>query len=110
MDSLLRTNPYFNCKDVFDAAAKGDPIAKEALEIFGDTLGLALAHIFHIIDPDIFVIGGGVSYAGQIVIDLIVKYFRKYTHIIDELPEFKLAALGNDAGVYGAMTLARERL
>ena len=108
--SLLREKPDFSCKDVFAAARENDPIACEALEIMGDTLGLALAHIFHIIDTDIFVIGGGVSYAGQIVIDLIVKYFRKYSHIIDELPEFRLAALGNDAGVYGAMTLAKERL
>ena len=109
-ESLLRNIPDFTCKDVFECAAKGDPIAREALEIFGNALGLALAHVFLIIDPDIFVIGGGVSYAGQIVIDLIVKYFRRYTHITDALPEFKLAGLGNDAGVYGAMVLARERL
>ncbi len=109
-ESRLRDIPDFNCKDVFDVAEEGDPIASETLEIFGDTLGLALAHVFHVIDPDIFVIGGGVSYSGQIVIDLVEKYFRKYCHIIDEMPEFKLAALGNDAGVYGAMTLARERL
>lgn len=109
-ESVLRSIPEITSKDVFDAAEKGDPVACEALEIFGDTLGLALAHVFHVIDPDIFVIGGGVSYSGQIVIDLVEKYFRKYCHIIDEMPEFKLAALGNDAGVYGAMTLARERL
>ena len=109
-DSLLRNIPNLSCKDVFDAAAKGDPIASESLEILGDTLGLALAHIFHIIDTDIFVIGGGVSHAGQILIDLVEKHFRKYMHIIGTLPEFKLAALGNDAGVYGAMVLAKERL
>ena len=108
--SVLRSMQSISSRDVFDAAEKGDPIACEALEIFGDTLGLALAHVFHILDTDIFVIGGGVSHSGQIVIDLVEKGFRKYMHLIDEMPEFKLAALGNDAGVYGAMTLAKERL
>ena len=55
-------------------------------------------------------IGGGVSNAGKVVTDLVRHYFRKYTHITDTMPEIVLAKLGNDAGVYGAMALARERL
>ena len=110
VESKLRSIPNFSCRDVFDAAALGDPVGDEALQIFGDTLGLALAHISHVIDPDIFVIGGGVSNAGRIVTDLIRRYYRKYMHITDDMPEIVLAALGNDAGVYGAMSLAKERL
>ena len=55
------------------------------------------------VDPDVFVIGGGVSKAGQVLIDVITKYYHKFAKIIgDNKAKVVLAKLGNDAGIYGA--------
>ena len=53
-------------------------------------------------DPEVFVIGGGVSKAGQIVIDYIKKYYMANAFMTCKQARFALAELGNDAGIYGA--------
>ena len=68
-----------------------------------ERLGLVVANVALTVDPDVFVIGGGVSKAGQVLIDVITKYYHKFAKIIgDNKAKVVLAKLGNDAGIYGA--------
>ena len=68
-------------------------------------IGTALANIASIVDPEVFVIGGGVSRAGAILIDGIKKHFTERTFHACEATEITLATLGNDAGMYGCVRL-----
>ncbi len=95
-------------KDVFDFAKSGDPLALGVVDFFGDALGRALAAVSCVCDPQVFVIGGGVSAAGQIIIDVVAKYFRGYAFPAAEETAFVLASLGNDAGICGAARLALD--
>lgn len=99
--SSLR-NIQVSAKDVWDAAKAGDPIAIEVAEDFGWYLGKALAAVASVVNPEIFVIGGGVSKAGNILIDYIQKSYQKYAFTGCRGALFTLAKLGNDAGIYGA--------
>lgn len=103
--STLRSFSDLSAKNVFDCAKEGDNLAKAAVEKACYYLGLAMAHIAQTIDPEVFVIGGGVSKAGEIITETIKKYYN--TMVMDALKnkEFKLATLGNDAGIYGAAKL-----
>ena len=102
-ESSLRTLETVTAKDVFDAAKAGDHLAVEAVEVLGKYLGLVVANVALTVDPDVFVIGGGVSKAGQVRIDVITKYYHKFAKIIgDNKAKVVLAKLGNDAGIYGA--------
>lgn len=89
-------------KDVLDSAKAGDALANEVMEVVGRYLGLALAQVSLIVDPEVFVIGGGVSRAGQFLIDRIYKYYDQFSAISRNKAGIVLATLGNDAGIYGA--------
>ena len=101
MPSVLR-NGQVSAKTVFDAVKAGDALAMEVAEEFGKYLGTALANVACVADPEIFVIGGGVSKAGQVVIDYIKKYYMATAFMTCKQARFALAELGNDAGIYGA--------
>ena len=102
-ESSLRTLETVTAKDVFDAAKAGDHLAVEAVEVLGKYLGLVVANVALTVDPDVFVIGGGVSKAGQVLIDVITKYYHKFAKIIgDNKAKVVLSKLGNDAGIYVA--------
>ena len=102
-ESSLRALETVTAKDVFDAAKAGDHLAVEAVEVLGKYLGLVVTNVALTVDPDVFVIGGGVSKAGQVLIDVITKYYHKFAKIIgDNKASVVLAKLGNDAGIYGA--------
>ena len=92
-------------KDVLDAAKAGDELALSVVETVGRYLGVALAGIAMTVDPQMFVIGGGVSKAGQFLIDIIDKYYQHYSPISQNKGVIGLAKLGNDAGIYGAARL-----
>ena len=92
-------------KDVLDAAKAGDELALFVVETVGRYLGVALAGIAMTVDPEMFVIGGGVSKAGQFLIDIIDKYYQHYSPISQNKGIIGLAKLGNDAGIYGAARL-----
>ena len=92
-------------KDVFDAVKAGDAVAIEIAEQFGCYLGKGLANIAAVTNPQAFVIGGGVSKAGTVLFDYINKYFQQYVFLGCKNVDFKLATLGNDAGIYGAAKL-----
>lgn len=92
-------------KDVIDAAKAGDAVADEIFDKFCDYLGYSLAATAAVIDPEIFIIGGGVSKAGQILIDRVQAYYVKYAWPGIRGIKFALAELGNDAGIYGAASM-----
>ena len=99
--SKLREVKYISAKEIFDAAKSGDDIALDLVEEHGKRLGYALANIACVVDVDAFVIGGGVSRAGQILIDTTKKYFQQYAFHACRNTVFELATLGNDAGMFG---------
>lgn len=103
-DSVLRGREI-SAKAVFDAIKEGDKLAQEAGEKLGEYLGIALAHIAAVADPEIFVIGGGVSKAGEVLIELIQKYYVEKAFLPSRGAKFALATLANDAGMYGAAKL-----
>ena len=92
-------------KDVWDAVKAGDEVAIEVAEQFGKYLGTALANISAIVDPEVFVIGGGVSKAGDVLLDYIKKYYTETAFHGCRETRFELATLGNDAGIYGTAKL-----
>lgn len=105
VDSALRTFVPLTAKDIFDEAKKGDKVAIELTEELGKYLALALTHVAAIADPQAFVIGGGVSRAGVILTETIERHYNQ--NILRALrgKKFMLAELGNDAGIYGAMSM-----
>ena len=105
--SVLRDGK-FECKDVFAAAEKGDEAAKAILEQVFEIMGRFLANIACVTDPQIIVLGGGVSKAGQPLIDGVTKYYQKYAFHACRDTRITLATLGNDAGAYGAFKLALD--
>lgn len=104
-DSSLRKLDKITAKDVFDAAKAGDPFALGQVEIFGEYLAKALSYIACVTDPGMFVIGGGVSKAGPIILDAIKHYYGEYTYGRQKDVIFAIARLGNDAGIYGSAKL-----
>ena len=100
--STLRELEAVTAKDVFDAAKAGDELALEIVDTQARILGRALAQIACVVDPEIFVIGGGVSKAGSILTDSVKKYFEHYAFHACRQTKFALAQLGNDAGIYGS--------
>ncbi len=92
-------------KDIFDVAKEGDEVALELVDKLCTVLGTALANVAGVVDPEVFVIGGGVSRAGDILIEGIQK---KYSEIVFQAcreTKVTLATLGNDAGMYGCVKL-----
>ena len=106
-DSMLRAM-NFECKDVFAAAKAGDKPAQKALEQVYEIMGRFLAAIACVSNPEVIVLGGGVSKAGQPLIDGVTKYFHKYAFHACRSTRITLATLGNDAGAYGAFKLALD--
>lgn len=103
--SSLRDLSEVTAKDTFDAAKAGDKLALEVLEQFGEILGKGLAAIACVVNPETFVIGGGVSKAGTVITDVIAKYYVPNAFHACREAQFKLAELGNDAGMYGCVQM-----
>lgn len=91
-----------SAKSVFDAVKAGDKVAIEVAEQFGDYLGKGLAAVAAVVNPEAFVIGGGVSKAGEILLSFVEPCFQKYVFKSCGGAKFVMAKLGNDAGIYGA--------
>ena len=100
-DSVLRGKD-FECKDIFDGYKAGDALCKKAAEQYGYYLGKGIAAVATVVNPEIIVIGGGVSKAGDVLFDLLMPSFKKYVFPGCADAKFALAKLGNDAGVFGA--------
>ena len=106
-DSVLRQGEI-SAKAVFDAVKDGDAVAVKIAESFGEYLGKGLAAIAGVVNPEAFVIGGGVSKAGGILFQFIEENYKKYVFHGSRDAKFKLATLGNDAGICGAAKLILE--
>ena len=107
-DSKLRRCNPLTCKDIFDCGRAGDPLATKILDQYYAYLGEFLADVCNVIDPEAVVLGGGVSKAGQMLLDGTRPYFDKYVFHAASGARFALASLGNDAGAYGAFKLALD--
>ena len=107
--SSLRQIENLTCKDVFDAAKAEDKLAQQALEQVYAYMGEFLANVCNVLDPEVVVIGGGVSKAGQPLLEGIARYFGKYVFHAVSGVKFALAQLGNDAGAYGAFKLILDK-
>ena len=114
MKKLLDENPDTPCvlrgtefaaKDVFDAARNGDALAAREVDEMSDTLGMALANIASTVDPEAFLVGGGVARAGDVLFAPLNKHFKEYAFKSCRETPIKQASLGNDAGIYGAVRL-----
>ncbi|MCI7796004.1 MAG: ROK family glucokinase [Lachnospiraceae bacterium] len=103
--SSLREIKDLTAKDVLDEAKKGDALALESLEISCRYLGWALASITMVLDPEAYIIGGGVSKAGTFLTEKIQKYHDELSPMATRKAKVVLAELGNDAGIYGAARL-----
>ena len=106
--SSLKKIPSYTSKEIFEEAGKGDKVALQMVEQVGYLLGKALASIACVVNPEVFVIGGGMSKAGDILIDSIRKEFRRFAFHASRETEFKLAELGNHAGIYGGVRMILE--
>lgn len=101
----LLHNSEITAKSVFDAAKENDEVACEVVDEITTYLGRALSNVAALVDPEVVVIGGGVSRAGIILLEHIEKHYRENMLFFNENVQFALATLGNDAGVYGAAKL-----
>ncbi|MCI8512183.1 MAG: ROK family glucokinase [Lachnospiraceae bacterium] len=104
--SALRNIPEPTAKDVLDLAKKGDALALESVETSCRYLGWALASVTMVLDPEAYLIGGGVSRAGTFLTEKIRRYHDELSPMSTKKPKILLATLGNDAGIYGAAKLA----
>jgi glucokinase len=106
--SSLRQYDEVTAKHVFEYAQKGDVLAIQLANKFALELGRALSIVSNICDPEVIVIGGGVSAAGLYLLDAVKNVFEQYVLHAARSTVFKLATLGNDAGIYGAARLMME--
>lgn len=94
-----------SAKAVFDGVKSGDELCIGVAELFGEYLGRGLAIIASIVNPEAFIIGGGVSKAGDVIIEYVKPNFDAYVFHGAKDAKLVLATLGNDAGMYGAAKL-----
>ena len=107
-ESILRNIQPLTCKDVFDAGNQGDALALEVLEKVYAYMGQFLAGVCCVTDPEVVVLGGGVSKAGKPLLEGAKRHFDKHVFHASASIRFVLATLGNDAGAYGAFKLILE--
>lgn len=104
-NTTLRNYENITAKDVFDEAKAGDVVALEIVDQVGSILGATLANVACVVNPEIFVIGGGVSKAGQILIDAVQKHYMENALYATRDTKFTIASIGNDAGIYGGVRM-----
>ena len=108
-DSVLRSENDLTCKLIFDAAKAGDALAKRVIEKYGYYLGKGLAAVASVTNPEVIVLGGGVSKCGEILFDLLRPSYEKYVFPGSANVKFALAELGNDAGIFGAARMLIDK-
>ena len=101
--SSLRDIDNPTAKEIYAEAGKGDAFALSLVDEVSSQLAMAMSFVSGVTDPDVFVIGGGVSKNGPIVTEHIEKFFREYAFHASKDAKIVLAKLGNDAGIYGAV-------
>ena len=104
-ETTLRKFEPITAKDIFDEAKSGDEIAKGLVDEVCEILGSTLSNMACVVNPEVIVIGGGVSKAGSILTDSIQKHFEETAFFACRETKFVLAGLGNDAGMYGCVQM-----
>lgn len=94
-----------SARAVCDLGREGDALADRVMETVGRYLGLAVSHVALTVDPEVFILGGGVSRAGEYLLEKVRRYYDSFTPISSNRGRIVLASLGNDAGKYGAVRL-----
>ncbi|WP_064091504.1 ROK family glucokinase [Rossellomorea aquimaris] len=113
--SILREirdrNDVISAKDIFDAARKNDEVAKNVVDQLAFFLGLSLANLGNVLNPEKIVLGGGVSKAGDILLTSVVEHFERFAFpTVRTSTRLSIAKLGNDAGVIGAAWLVKNKI
>lgn len=103
--SKLRDMDSFNSKDICDLAREGEEMSIDIVDKCGEYLGRAMSYISCTVDPEVYVIGGGMSRAGAIVTNSILKYYQKYAFHVSTNTGIAVAELGNDAGIFGCVRM-----
>lgn len=93
-------------RSVFEAHAAGDQAAAAAVSTMCEYLGRALALIAAVVDPEVFVLGGGMSYSANQYLDELYAAYRRYALFVCADTPIEIASLGNDAGIFGAAYMA----
>ncbi|WJV18631.1 ROK family glucokinase [Rossellomorea marisflavi] len=110
LKELIDDGQELTAKTIFDQAKAGDALAVIVADKFFFYLGLAYANIGNLLNPETIVIGGGVSAAGDMLLEGVEKYFQQFAFpSIRTSTKLKLAQLGNDAGVIGAGSLVTRQ-
>ena len=111
LKGLVEDNEPIDAKQIFDFAKAGDAYANQVVEKFSFYLGLALGNIANILNPSTIVLGGGVSQAGDFLVEKVSKVVEEFTFpTIRSITKIKIAELGNDAGMIGAASLVINEL
>jgi len=97
-----------NSKILWDEVKKGDEVAVKISDEWGRIIGKGLALVSCVVDPQAFVIGGGMSKAGECVTEKIKEYYKLYAFHASRDVEFRLATLGNNAGIYGGVKMVLD--
>lgn len=111
-EGKLKTKLDINNLDprfIHTLAKEGDEVGIEVVKRVADILGYACANIATVVNPDVFIIGGGISNAGWILIDNLKESFKKYAFYGVKNTTFELAKLGNDAGMYGCYYMVEKQ-
>ncbi len=108
--STMRDMENLTCKDVFEAGKAGDALANRVLDKVYSLLGEFLGNVCNVVNPEVVVLGGGVSRAGQQLLDGVRPHFARCVFHAARDVRFALAQLGNDAGAYGAFKLIVDGL
>ncbi|MCR5649598.1 MAG: ROK family glucokinase [Lachnospiraceae bacterium] len=100
-DSIMR-HTEISAKEMWEAVKKGDALATRVAEKFGFYLGTGLSIIAGVLNPQVFVLGGGVSRSGDVILPFIEKNFKEHVFHACSGAKIVRATLGNDAGIVGA--------
>ena len=108
MVTTLRNYPVLDSKIIFEEAKKGDSVAMALCDRFCDTLGRAIANVAVVVDPDLVVLGGGISKCGQFLLESVRNSFLKHSYYGCRGLDLRLAELENRAGMYGCLKLVLD--
>ena len=109
-ESRLESMDNFSARDICRLAEEGDKLSCYVLKIFGKCMGLAMSNISCTADPNCYIIGGGMSRAGDIVLKAIREGYEEYAYPASRYVSIRLSKLSNEAGIYGSAAMAAEAL
>jgi len=110
LQKVMQEKGEITCKDVYEHLAEGDRLAKEITEETAEALGLVCVNMLHITEPKRIVFAGGMTAAGDALLERIRYYFEQHIWKLKSEPvEICFATLGGDAGIIGAAALAQQQ-